>query len=56
MKINLKEMIDSEEKVLDSLKDGFKIRNHYFPINVQKYSAFMYKDGKAIPVDPNTNK
>jgi len=56
MKIDLKEIIDSEEKVLDNLKDSFKIRSHYFPINAQKYPAFMYKDGKAIPVDPNINK
>lgn len=51
----MKELITSEEKFLESLRDSFKIRSHYFPTNEKRYPAFIYKDGKAIPLNPNIN-
>lgn len=53
----MKELIDSEEKFLENLRDSFRMRSHYFPIERELYPAFFYsyEEKQWIPFDPNVH-
>lgn len=55
IKVNLKELLLEEEKLLNKLKDGFLMRSYYFP-PPQKYPAYTIIDGQKVYIDSRVNE